>query len=139
ATNLERNLFLASQVMDLGLPVVVALNVMDEAEAQGLMIDAAALSRELGVPVVPMAATRRHGLDALRAAILGPAPAPPVRRWTLMPPVAAQVEALAETLAAHAPELNDAQRHYEALRVLSNDTLLQAARTARPAFHDAVV
>src|SRR5215217_1371427 len=53
AQNLERNLFLASQVLELGLPTVIALNQIDAAEAAGLRIDAVELTMELGAPVVP--------------------------------------------------------------------------------------
>lgn len=69
ATNLERNLYLVSQIMDLGLPTIVALNMMDLAEAQGLRIDAAALSTRLGVPVVPCQANSGQGLTELRLAM----------------------------------------------------------------------
>jgi len=54
ASNLERNLYLVTQVLDLGIPVVVALNMMDAAEEAGLEIDIALLSEKLGVPVLPM-------------------------------------------------------------------------------------
>ncbi len=54
ATNLERNLYLASQVIQLGLPTVVALNMVDLARKQGVDIDAEKLSRDLGCPVVPV-------------------------------------------------------------------------------------
>src|SRR5690554_1288286 len=59
ATNLERNLYLVSQIMDLGLAVVVALNMMDAAEEEGIEIDVDALSSKLGVPVVPITARKR--------------------------------------------------------------------------------
>lgn len=69
ASNLVRNLFLASQVADLGLPLVVALNMSDAAERTGIRIDAALLSRRLGVPVVRTVATRGEGIEALEKAI----------------------------------------------------------------------
>lgn len=65
ASHLERDLFLTQQLIDAGLPVVVALNMMDEVEALGLHLDAAALSRELGVPVLPMAAKLGRGVKEL--------------------------------------------------------------------------
>jgi ferrous iron transport protein B len=70
ASNLERNLYLTTQVLELGVPVVVALNMIDVASAHGLTIDAERLARQLGVPVVPIQANRRKGLDRLRQAIL---------------------------------------------------------------------
>jgi ferrous iron transport protein B len=69
AANLERNLFLASQVLELGIPTVVALNQVDAAEAAGIRIDAIELTLELGAPVVPTVAMRGQGLDVLRGAI----------------------------------------------------------------------
>ena len=65
ATNLARNLYMTLQFMDLGLPVVVALNLIDEAEKRNIIIDVPELSRLLGVPVVPTIATTGHGLDNL--------------------------------------------------------------------------
>jgi len=66
ATNLRRNLRLVLAVRRLGLPCVVALNMTDLAERRGLKIDAAALSRELGVPVVQTVAVRGDGAQSLR-------------------------------------------------------------------------
>ena len=71
ANNLERNLYLISQVLELGLPIVVALTMVDVAEDQGLRIDVDRLSRQLGVPVVPVQAHRRIGLEALKDALAG--------------------------------------------------------------------
>ena len=70
AANVVRNLFLASQVADLGLPLVVALNMSDAAEKAGIHVDAALLSRHLGVPVVRTVATRGEGMEALGKAVL---------------------------------------------------------------------
>lgn len=70
ASNVVRNLFLASQVADLGRPLVIALNMHDAAEKAGIHIDAALLSRHLGVPVVPTVATSGHGVGALEKAVL---------------------------------------------------------------------
>lgn len=69
ASNPERNLYLLSQVMDLGLPVVVALNMVDVAEAKGLRVDPAALRAALGVPVLPLTARDGRGLEALGPAM----------------------------------------------------------------------
>src|SRR6185369_13515724 len=54
ASNLDRHLYLAAQMLELGLPVVVALNMVDVAEERGLVIDLMALKERLGVPVIPM-------------------------------------------------------------------------------------
>ena len=69
ATAAERGLYLPLQLIESGVPVVVALNMMDAAEKLGLQIDTARLSERLRVPVVPVVATKRRGLDTLRAAI----------------------------------------------------------------------
>src|SRR5688500_10101198 len=62
ASNLQRNLFLASQIIELGYPVVVALNMLDVANAHGLEVNARALSGELGLPVIPMVASTGQGI-----------------------------------------------------------------------------
>jgi ferrous iron transport protein B len=69
ASNLERNLYLLSQVRELGLPTVVALNMMDVAADKGVTIDVAALEERLGQTVLPMRAHRKEGLSELRRAI----------------------------------------------------------------------
>jgi len=76
ATTLERGLYLALQLIESGVPVVVALNMMDAAERLGFRVDTERLSQLFGAPVIPVVATKRSGLDALRAALerqLGPA------------------------------------------------------------------
>jgi ferrous iron transport protein B len=69
ASNLERNLYLTTQVLELGVPVVVALNMIDVARAHGVTVDAQRLSRQLGAPVVPIQANKGRGLDRLREVI----------------------------------------------------------------------
>lgn len=69
AANLDLHLRFALQLIALGLPVVVALNMVDLAERDGLILSPEALSRELGVPVVATVAVRKRGLDVLRAAL----------------------------------------------------------------------
>lgn len=65
ATNLERNLYLTLQLLQLGRPVVVALNMMDEVRSHGDVIDLAAMEKGLGVPVVAICARKGEGLDEL--------------------------------------------------------------------------
>lgn len=74
ASNLERHLNLTLQVIELGLPVVVALNMVDVAEKQGLRLDPAKLSEELGVPVVPIQANAGKGIVELKQAMRHPFP-----------------------------------------------------------------
>ncbi|WP_380873700.1 ferrous iron transport protein B [Sphingomonas sp. DBB INV C78] len=69
AGNLDNHLRFALQLIQLGLPTVMALNMIDMAERDGLKVDPEALSRELGIPVIPTVAVRRRGLEELRAAL----------------------------------------------------------------------
>ncbi len=74
ATNLERNLYLTTQLLEIDVPVIVALNMMDEVEKAGDSIDAAALEKALGVPVVAISALKKQNIKELmdRAAALKP-------------------------------------------------------------------
>jgi ferrous iron transport protein B len=86
ATNIERNLYLVTQLLETGLPVVVALSMVDLAERGGLEIDALKLGESLGVTVVPVTAKQRRGLDELARAVaeaLGVEA--PGARWRLSP------------------------------------------------------
>src|SRR5690242_4215853 len=66
ASNLQRNLYLVSQLVELGRPMVVALNMMDVAERRGLIVSPERLARELGVPVVPVLGHKRRGGEELK-------------------------------------------------------------------------
>jgi small GTP-binding protein len=83
ASNLERNLYLSVQLMEMGVPIVIALNMMDQAEAREHRIDVPALARQMGVSVVPMVASRGKGTEDLLGAIVavseGAGPSGPVR------------------------------------------------------------
>ncbi len=139
ATNLERNLYLVSQIMDLGLPMVVALNMMDAADEEGLEIDVDALSRGLGVPVVPIAARKRRGIEELVTAIHDHPETAPTRRWTPMPAVAPVIERLSEQLAVEAPDVESERRFFEAVGALTSDPLLNAWKDKASGFHQAVL
>ena len=69
AVHLERDLFLTQQVIDMGIPMVVALNMVDEAKAKGVDVDVERLSELLDVPVVPTVAVHRKGFDEVRGAL----------------------------------------------------------------------
>ena len=73
ATNLERNLYLTVQLLELGIPTVMALNIFDEAEAKGYQIDTAGISEMLGITVIPTAAVKNRGLQELLTAVLATA------------------------------------------------------------------
>jgi ferrous iron transport protein B len=85
ASNLERNLYLVSQVLELGLPTVVALNMTDIARSRGLSIDVAQLRTRLGIPVVEVQANRRIGVDELKRALATAAEAKPAERRSPFP------------------------------------------------------
>lgn len=70
ASNLERNLYLTVQVLEMGLPAVVALNMVDVAERRGAFVDEARLADHLGVPVVPTVARSGRGMESLRDSIV---------------------------------------------------------------------
>src|ERR1700712_5921052 len=76
ASNLQRNLYLVSQLIELGRPLVVALNMTDIARRRGLNLSAERLSKQLGVPVIAVVGHKRQGIDKLKAAIADAAVAP---------------------------------------------------------------
>ncbi len=82
ATNLDRNLFLASQVLPLEVPTVVALTMVDAAQRGGITLDLPKLSTELGCPVVPVNAPKNEGVEALRSALEGIVAAPATPKIT---------------------------------------------------------
>jgi ferrous iron transport protein B len=77
ASNLEQHLVFAQEVIALGKPTVIALNMLDLAERDGLVLDPSALEEALGVPVIPTVAVRRRGLAELAAAIAAAEQRPP--------------------------------------------------------------
>lgn len=94
ASNLERNLYLAHQILDLGRPVIVVLNMMDLARRAGITIDAAHLEEQLGVPVIPCEAVNARGIVELRIA-MSRAELPLARhRWDVPAPIATAVAEL---------------------------------------------
>ena len=98
AANLERNLYFVAQLLELDLPVVVALNMVDRAEAAGCLPDVAILSEKLGVPVIPMAAIKGRGFIELRQ-VLSQATLPrPQHRAPLPPVLEAEMAALGSVL-----------------------------------------
>jgi len=76
ASNLERNLYLVSQVLELGKPTVIALNMIDVARGRGMTIDLDLLRQRLHVPVVPIQANQNQGLRELKDAVIAVAGAP---------------------------------------------------------------
>src|SRR5213078_3849089 len=70
ASNLQRNLYYATQVIELGYPTIIALNMVDVAETNGQYMDDSKLSTSLGVPVLPMVATNGEGVSQLKQKIV---------------------------------------------------------------------
>src|SRR5213596_759911 len=69
ASNLQRNLYLVSQLIELGRPMVVALNMMDVAQRRGIHVSATKLQQKLGVPVVPIVGHKHKGISNLKSEI----------------------------------------------------------------------
>jgi len=99
ATNLERNLYLLSQIVDLTIPVVVALNMVDRVKEAGIEINTEMLGREFGVTFVPMVASKGIGVDALTAALVKASiNLSAIRRWPIPEPVKKELEELVSLL-----------------------------------------
>jgi len=99
ASNLERNLYLTTQAMELGIPVVVALNMMDVAAGQGIRIDAGKLGQQLGARVVPIQANKGKGLEELKNALIEAADHPQLPQGPPFPEAfEREVQALGQSL-----------------------------------------
>jgi ferrous iron transport protein B len=70
ATNLERNLYLTTQLLELGIPMIMALNIYDEADAKGYKINTKQMEETLGIRVIPTSAVKKTGLDQLLKAVV---------------------------------------------------------------------
>jgi ferrous iron transport protein B len=127
ATNLERNLYLTVQLLELEIPVVIALNIFDEAEAKGYRIDVAAIEERLGCRVVPTSATRRSGLDELLDAVVATADgwagraAPPRYGEDLEAAVLELSEVIGRDHADRAAKATAVPKRWLALKVLEGD------------------
>ena len=121
ASNLERNLYLVTQLLELGKPMVVALNMCDVAERLAIRLDARKLSERLGIPVVPVCAHRRAGEDALRRAL-----AETVLKGGDLPKALVEfpeslrreVDGLTESLNAQTDRIGRPVSRFEAFRIL---------------------
>ena len=117
ATNLERNLYFATQLMETGIEVCVALNMVDLAERRGIPVDAAELSAALGVPVVPVVGRTGQGIPELRRAILEARHA--ARKWR-MPETGEEALGLVRDVVCRAGLVPDRACEGEALRLLTH-------------------
>ncbi len=128
ATNLERNLYLAAQVMELGVPVALALNMMDRAEAEGIVIDVDLLSRLLGVPVMATVGTRRQGLiELVGLALTEAAPRPNLIDYGI------ELEQEIAALQGQVASWNPHAPRYATLKLLEGDKLALDALGSGPA------
>ncbi len=134
ASNLERNLFVTSQIIDLGLPVILALNMMDASQENGQDVDVSVLEKELGIPVIAMVASEGKGMDELKKLILHPPSPVPCYRWSLMKAVEAKLPDLSARLTKEAPEVQSDHIKMEVLRALAEDQALDAWRQDAPEF-----
>ncbi len=122
ATNLERNLYLTTQIIDLGIPVVVALNMMDLVEKNGDKIDVEALAKRLGCPVVPTSALRGRGMEevvkaAIEAGKKGAAPATTLRFTNEVE------EALAQVIDVAGAAIKGRHARWYAIKLLEGEQL----------------
>lgn len=111
ASNLEQHLVFAQEIIELGRPVVVALNMVDLAERDGLVIDPTALSSALGVPVFPTVAVRRRGLAELTAAVAALRDAPADEVPAHRPHVTAPERRMLARQMAHGAILSETAQH----------------------------
>jgi len=123
ASNLERNLYLTLQLLELGIPCVVALNMLDIAEKQQIRIDIDALSARLGCPVVPLVSTRARGIDALKLAIDRHSRNTDVELVHYARPLQREAGRLAQEMASSMPLK---QRHWLGLQMLEGDIYSRA-------------
>ena len=96
ATNLKRSLLLLTQIIDLGLPTVLALNMMDLVTKAGISYDLNALSHELGVPVIPINARKGTGLEELKKVLRKPLELPTKHTFTVYDDVKGAVKTIRE-------------------------------------------
>ncbi len=99
ATNLRRNLFLASQILEAGVPALIALNMIDRLSNEGVSLDIEALALRLGVPVVAISAASATGIEQLKTALDGVLRAPAAPHLVLNPALEDAVSELAARLA----------------------------------------
>jgi ferrous iron transport protein B len=136
ASNLERNLYLVAQIMELGVPLIVALNMTDVATSRGLKIDANRLSQRLGgVPVVETVGNRSLGLDQLKEAMKQVSQQPPhaLPQVPFSGILGAELAGLEAQIAADATLNGQYNAHWLATKLLENDTAVFDALRAQGA------
>ena len=120
ASNLERNLYLTVQLLEMRVPMALALNMSDMAEARGIEVNAAALEKALGCPVLPLVASENQGVDALKDALFSQREFPVPEVLPAYPaPFEAAVEQLRARLAEH--DCGGVDPHWLAKKALEDD------------------
>ncbi|MBU9813134.1 Fe(2+) transporter permease subunit FeoB [Rahnella sp. C60] len=122
ASNLERNLYLTLQLLELGVPCIVALNMLDIAKIQNINIDIPALSARLGCPVVALISTRASGIQELKVAIDALPQVAALERVQYHPLLQQEVDVLA---AGMPQDMSLQQRRWLALQMLEGDIYSQ--------------
>jgi len=130
ASNLERHLALTFELLETGRPLILALNMVDEAQSLGLEPQVQALSEQLGVPVVPLVARKGRGRTELLDAVLQALKQPP---RAAIPPYHDAVEQAIDRVGATLAATSSAKRRFEALRLLEGLVV-----SALPAVQEAV-
>ena len=119
ATNIERNLYLTLQLLEMHIPMVLALNMMDEVRGNGGSIDYRQMSQELGIPVIPISAAKDEGIEDLIAAIVEVAPK--VMDFCEQGPVHRCIHAVSHQVEDHAVNIGMSPR-FAATKIVENDT-----------------
>ncbi|HTX18933.1 MAG TPA: ferrous iron transport protein B [Bacteroidota bacterium] len=128
ASNLERNLYLISQIIDNRTPIIIALNMIDVAENDGVSIDIAKLSEALDVAVIPTVGSKGRGIAELKAALCGPVrPSRRARQWTLPEIVQEECEELKGML-QRMHNLSEPLAFHEAIVLLTSAGALEDHR-----------
>lgn len=126
ATNIERNLYLTLQLLEMHIPLVLALNMMDEVRGNGGSIDFEKMSEELGVPVVPISAAKDEGIEDLISAALEVAKKkqyPKVMDFCEQGPVHRCIHAVSHQVEDHAVNAGMSPR-FAATKIVENDTAI---------------
>lgn len=123
ASNLERNLYLTLQLLELGVPCIIALNMLDIAEKQKVRIDIDALSARLGCPVIPLVSTRGRGIEALKLAVDRHRANDNIELVHYAQPLSHEADALAAQMS---DELPLQQRRWMGLQILEGDIYSRA-------------
>ena len=124
ASNIERNLYLTSQLIEMRVPMILVLNMMDTVKQRGVKIDCEFLAEQLGCPVIPITASTKEGISYLKTQVNNAANSMPIPSAHIM-----YADALEKAISAITPDLITIAAHYRcdlrwlAVRLLEDDTL----------------